>query len=155
MRGDEFDIKNAETKTFAYKIKVNSDSDEKHYQIIAYPSKQVVGMVKYEGKRRKAKVTFEVFDDQTQQWKIGKLIRQSISWWEYKISIEWNGRPLTFVGRHWSHGSFINEHDTVLTEYQRTRTSSKQSSLAFDVYIHSNEIPDPFYLLCIATLSIP
>jgi hypothetical protein len=70
MRRVEFDITNAETNTFAYNIKVNSDSDEKHYQITAYPSKQVVGMLKYEGNRKKAKVTFEVFDNQTQQWKI-------------------------------------------------------------------------------------
>jgi hypothetical protein len=103
MRRVEFDITNAETNTFAYNIKVNSDSDEKHYQITVYPSKQVVGMLKYEGNWKKAKVTFEVFDNQTQQWKIGKLIRQRISWWDDNISIEWNGRPLTFVGRHWSY----------------------------------------------------
>ncbi len=70
MRRVEFDITNAETNTFAYNIKVNSDSDEKHYQITVYPSKQVVGMLKYEGNWKKAKVTFEVFDNQTQQWKI-------------------------------------------------------------------------------------
>jgi hypothetical protein len=83
VRDGEFDVKNGETDTLAYKIRAHSDSYEKHYQIIAYRFKQVVGMLKYQGKRKKAEVTFEVFDDQTQQCKIGKLIRQSMSWWEY------------------------------------------------------------------------
>ena len=133
----------------AYEIKSKSYNNA---EIVAYPSKQIVGKLQHNKKGKVREVAIEVFNNQTQQWQNGKIIHTSIGWVKQKIDIEWNGQSLEYIyGPHGEVGGFFIPPDTVLAEYQyQWRVKKRRED--YEVEVYSNAIPDPAYFLFVAAI---
>ncbi|CAF1056276.1 unnamed protein product [Adineta steineri] len=150
----EFSVYNHKNYTPIYKIKSSSGSSEKQLEIIANPSKQVVGKLKREWIGKTAVSTFEVFDNKTQQWKTGKFFKLPKVWTPDISTIEWDEEPLqpVIVG-FMHHGNFQNSRDITLAQFQR-KGVGKGPQKEYYVYVYSNDVPDLVYLFYIACMDM-
>ena len=79
------------------------------------------------------------------------MIYTPVGWLKDKVDIEWNGRSLKYIRQPDEvPGAFFKPPDTVLGKLQ---CLSHKRRAEYEVEIHSNEIPDPAYLLFIAALT--
>ncbi|CAF3767421.1 unnamed protein product [Rotaria sp. Silwood1] len=154
LRSGEFLVYNGLTDTLAYEIKSSFGSDGRHFEIIASPSKEVVGKLMVKGEKIWREATFEVLDNQTRQWKMGKLIRHFKFWSPHQIDIEWDGPPIKHVipGYMW-YGTLINDRDTIMAEFQ-SRRLGKHAPLTYDLHVHSDDVPDPVFLFYVASINM-
>lgn len=144
----QFSIYAEERSNLVYKIESKNYSQA---NMLAYPSKQIVGKLQHQKVGKVIEVVVEVFDNQTQRWQKGKMSYTPLASGKDRVDLEWNGRSFKYI-HHLEEvpGAFFTPPDTVLAELQYL---SHKRRTDYEVEIYSDEIPDPVYLLFIAALT--
>ena len=137
-------------KTLYYRIESKFSLPAK-FQLIAYPSKKLVG--KLEGKL--GAIDLSVLDDKTNQRLTG-TIKGHFSLVNDKYSMQFNGKQLSMQKDLLSPHMNIRDETNggkLLARYQR-EFYSLVTATTYGVQVYSNDIPDGVYLLILAWTDI-
>ena len=147
IKAAEFSIYDISKKTLYYRIESRYSLLPK-FDLVAYPSKQVVG--KLEGKV--GSIHLSLLDDKTGQWIAGTMKGNLKFTKHFQYTIEFNGRKILLEKELLSpHATFrdISQGDVFLARYQR-EFFSPITATTYGAQIFSNDIPDGLYLLALA-----
>ncbi|CAF1211133.1 unnamed protein product [Adineta steineri] len=148
----EFSVFDISKTTLYYRIESKFSILPK-FELISYPSKQVVG--KLEGKL--GKINLSLLDDKTGQWVTGTMKQHVTLLKHYQYNIELNGRQILMkkelLSSHTTFHDAVQNGETLLARYQR-EFFSPITATTYGVQIFSNELPDGLYLLALAWTDI-
>ncbi len=143
----EFTIYDKETNARVYRIESYGFFQPQSVNLIAYPSKQVVGKFISNVKNHWREVTFQVFDNKTRKWKSGNFIQNLIGFYKHSIDIDWDGLPLNCeIDKNGLAGRFLAADNSTLANFKRESWKNFWPG-KYEVEIYSNDIPDSLYLL--------
>ena len=146
----EFSVYNQETNALTYKIKSYVLFEPEGIDILAYPSKKVVGKLNIKRKEAQRYVSFEAFNNKTREWMGGEFVQYYIGWVKDVIDIEWDGPSINCdIANTRLNGTFQNDRGHILAQFRR-KTETIFALTRYIVELYSEDIPDVFYLLFIA-----
>jgi hypothetical protein len=118
-------------------------------EVIASPSKQVVGKLKREFSFM-YKATISILDSGSNRW-INGTIKQNMKLIGSKYTIEWNGERVSMKTKVGTMSiEFFDEKNKNRLAVLRRRFSSVLLASKYDFAVFSNKIPDAIYLLTLA-----
>ena len=147
----EFSVFDISKKTLYYRIESKYSIMPK-FDLVAYPSKQVVG--KLESKFGAINLSF--LDDKTGQWITGSMKGHLKLLKHYQYTIELGGRKILVEKELLSTHTTVrdvSQGDTLLARFQR-EFFSPITATTYGVQIYSNDIPDGLYFLILAWTDI-
>ena len=146
----EFSIYNQATNAREYRINSHITLKPEGSDILAYPSKRIVGKLKIKREGQRRYVSFEVLNNKTQEWMTGEFIQYYIGWIKDSIDIEWDGPTINCeIANTRLNGTFRDDRGNILAQFQRQR-ATLFTLTKYVVQIYSEDIPNPFYLLFVA-----
>lgn len=150
VKAAEFSVFDISKKTLYYRIESKYSLMPK-FDLVAYPSKKVVG--KLESKI--GAINLSLLDEKTNQWISGSM-KSNFHLLKVKYTIQFNGRQIKLEKDVLSaHTNFHDESHggTLLARFQR-EFFSPVTATTYGVQIYSNDIPDGLYLLALAWTDI-
>jgi hypothetical protein len=147
----EYDIFDQSENNIQYFIEARRTFGE-NIQIVASPSKQVVGKLKrdYFSFWYKYKATISVLDPHSNRWIEGK-IKQNTKLIGTKYTIEWNGERISMTTKFATMSiEFWDEKNKTRLAQLQKRLSSIILTNRYDLTVFSNKIPDAIYFLTVA-----
>ena len=151
IKAAEFSVYDISKNTLYYRIESRYSLMPK-FDLVAYPSKQVVG--KLESKI--GSINLSLLDGKTGQWITGSMKGHLKLTKQFKYTIELNGRKVLLEkGLLSSHATFheVSQGEILFARYQR-EFFSPVTATTYGVQIFSNDLPDGLYLLALAWTDI-
>jgi hypothetical protein len=148
LKASEYSVYDKTEKHVYYRIESNYGLPS-NIEIIAYPSKQVVGRLQPKLKLFGYNAEFSILDPKSNQWIKGS-IHQKFQLFVSPFNIEWNGHHITMENeRDLFTAKFSDANGELLAEYGIRRLSIFLTN-TYDMKIFSSKYPDLIYLLALA-----
>lgn len=151
IKAAEFSVFDISKTTLYYRIESKYSLLPK-FDLIAYPSKKVVG--KLEGKL--GSIHLSLLDEKTGQWITGSMKAHLTLLKHFQYTIDLNGRKISLEKDLLSsHATFrdTSQGNMLLARYQR-EFFSPVTATTYGAQIYSNDLPDGLYLLALAWTDI-
>jgi hypothetical protein len=148
FKASEYSVYDKTEKHIYYRIESNYGLLP-NMEIIAYPSKQVVGRLQAKLKLIVYNGEFSILDPKSNQWIKGS-IQQNFQLFVSPFNIDWNGHHITMESEMASFTSTFNGANGQLLAQCRLRPTSILWTHKYDMKIFSNKYPDLIYLLGLA-----
>jgi hypothetical protein len=152
IKAAEFSVFDTSQKTLYYRIE-SKFTFMPQFELVAYPSKQVVGKLK----SKFGSIDLSLLDDKTGQWMTGSMKYHLTLLKQYEYNIQFNGRRISMEKQLlYPHTTFRDESqggNNLLARFQR-EFFSPITATTYGVQVYSNDIPDGFYLLALAWADI-
>jgi hypothetical protein len=148
LKAGEFSVYDKSEKQVYYRIE-SKYGVMQNVEILAYPSKQVVGRLQAKINLLLYKAEFSILDSQSNKW-INGLIIQNFQWLGGSVSIDWNGQRITMETEAVSLTSKFRDTNGELLAQFRIRLGSMFWTNKYDMKIFSTKFPQELYLLLLA-----